>query len=270
MRGNRSLFSVSTHLAIFPWSCVIGAPRTLNVCADTIAPCLGDSKTAPGIWNYNYQQPYACFNLGDKSQATWASGTDATGLPYVSVKYVGGDSCYNTQPASQYTIENRFQCDESQAVGTLSGVVAGATQCDYIATFKTAAACSGGGAGGAGAWIFNGIVLGGLPLYFAIGFFYNWKSKGLEGNERIPHLSFWSDLPILVKDGCLYFLYLLKLLAFKVGALSMPPDAPMPSGSSGGYSSSSSSDSGSGSSASAPPLDLKTGDYGGSGAYGTI
>jgi hypothetical protein len=23
----------------------------LNVCADTIAPCLGDSKTAPGVWN---------------------------------------------------------------------------------------------------------------------------------------------------------------------------------------------------------------------------
>ena len=31
----------------------------LNVCADTIGPCLGDSKSSPGVWNYNYQQPCA-------------------------------------------------------------------------------------------------------------------------------------------------------------------------------------------------------------------
>jgi transforming growth factor-beta-induced protein len=120
------------------------ARRTLNFCADTVAPCLGNSKTSPGVWNYNYQQPYACFNLGDKSQATWAAGTDATRVPYISVKYVGGDSCYNTQPVSQYTIENRFVCDPTQSdgVAVISNVTAGATSCDFVATVKSSAACS--------------------------------------------------------------------------------------------------------------------------------
>jgi hypothetical protein len=47
------------------------------------------------------------------------------------------------------------------------------------------------------------------------------------GNDRIPHLSFWLDLPLLVRDGCIYFLYLCKLAAFKVGILSVAPDSPV-------------------------------------------
>jgi hypothetical protein len=210
----------------------------------------------------NYQQPYACFNLGDKTQATWAAPPGATYA--ASVKYAGGDSCYNTQPASQYTVEMRFQCDSTAAAAVLDNVVAGATQCDYIATFRTAVACGGSSAGGKGAWVFNIIVLAGLPTYFAAGFLYNWKVKNLEGSERIPHMSFWSDLPSLVKDGCLYFVYLLKVLAFKIGALSLPPEAPVPSS---GYSAASS-----GSSYSATPDSAPTsmGMGAGNGAYGTI
>lgn len=49
----------------------------------------------------------------------------------------------------------------------------------------------------------------------------------IPGNDRIPHLSFWLELPHLVRDGCIYFLYLCKLAAFKVGILSVAPDSPV-------------------------------------------
>jgi hypothetical protein len=89
----------------------------------------------------NYQQPYGCFSLGDTSQATWSAPSGAAYA--VSVKYTGGDSCFNTQPSSQYSIEMRFQCDPTAlASAVLDRVDSGATQCDYIATFRTAIACS--------------------------------------------------------------------------------------------------------------------------------
>jgi hypothetical protein len=84
------------------------------------------------VWNYNYQQPYACFNLGSTSSAAWTSSSDK-----ISVKYSGGDSCYNTQPASQYTLQIDFKCDPNSTASLVTMVTGGATQCDYVATFTT-------------------------------------------------------------------------------------------------------------------------------------
>jgi hypothetical protein len=118
----------------------------------------------------------------------------------------------------------------------LAGIVLGATQCDYVATFNTPLMCSYGGGSKVGVWVFNILVLAGLPLYFAAGYAYNTFALKLEGSERIPNHAFWSDLPALIKDGCLYFVYVLKLLASKVG-LGESPVAPSPSASSDGYAS---------------------------------
>ena len=68
----------------------------------TIAPCQGDAKQSPGVWNYDFQQPYACFNLADGSTGTWSmAGTP----PMPALSYTGGDACYNVQPASTYTLQ---------------------------------------------------------------------------------------------------------------------------------------------------------------------
>jgi hypothetical protein len=84
------------------------------------------------VWNYNYQQPYACFGLGRTSTAIWNSSIDK-----ISVKYTGGDDCFNTQPVSQYSLQIDFKCNPNSTASLVAMVSTGATQCDYVATFTT-------------------------------------------------------------------------------------------------------------------------------------
>jgi len=231
---------------------------TVNICANTIAPCQGDSSQSPGVWNYDFQQPYACFNLANPTTGTW-SMVAAGGQQVPQLAYTGGDACYNVQPASTYTLAIQFVYDATTP-GKLVNVVNGATQCDFVATFNTKLAGSSGGAGGAGAWVFVGIVLGGLPLYFAAGYIYNWKVGGKEGPERIPNHAFWSDLPTLVMDGMLFFVYGIKLILSK--CTGNVPERPIPGGSGSGYASASASTG-----SMEPVSDTSAAGYGG-GAYG--
>ncbi len=239
----------------------------MNVCADTVAPCQGDQTTSPGVWNYDFKQPYACFGLGQGSSAVWTSASDK-----ISVKYTGGDACYNVQPASTYTLQIDFTCDPNSQTPALTMVGPGATLCDYVGTFTTPLMCSGsfgGGGGGKAAWAFNIAVLAGIPAYFLFGFLINTFAFKKEGSDRIPQLSFWANLPGLVKDGNLYFIYLLRVAFFKCGAGALPepfvPSTPTEYGS----SSESSGDSSAGSSYSYPAADTPS-SGGGGGGYGTI
>jgi hypothetical protein len=243
------------------------ALRYVNVCADTVAPCQGDQTTSPGVWNYDFKQPYACFGLGQGSSAVWTSASDK-----ISVKYTGGDACYNVQPASTYTLQIDFTCDPNSQTPALTMVGPGATLCDYVGTFTTPLMCSGsfgGGGGGKGAWAFNIAVLAGIPAYFLFGFLINMFAFKKEGSDRIPQLSFWANLPGLVKDGNLYFIYLLRVAFAKCGAGAEPepfvPSTPTEYGS----SSESSGDSSAGSSYSYPAADTPS-SGGGGGGYGTI
>eukprot|EP00455_Lapot_gusevi_P027370 TRINITY_DN2896_c0_g1_i1.p1 TRINITY_DN2896_c0_g1~~TRINITY_DN2896_c0_g1_i1.p1 ORF type:complete len:295 (+),score=102.57 TRINITY_DN2896_c0_g1_i1:48-932(+) len=205
----------------------------INVCSNTIQPCQGDQKPSPGVWNYDYSQPYACFNLADSSTATWSKISNG-----IAVKYTGGDACYNVNPPSTYSLQIDFTCDASNP-GALSKVETGASACDFKATFPTSKACGGGsgsgGSGSTGAWVFNILVLAGFPLYFLIGFIYNWKARGLEGTEAIPHVEFWKDLPRLVLDGILYTWSLIRGLFVKCGLCKDSGDS-YPSSSSSGSS----------------------------------
>ena len=110
----------------------------MNVCHNTVNPCLGDHTSAPAIWNYDYQQPYACFNLGNVDTAAWSGPTEQF---TAAVKYTGGDMCYNTQPPMQYSFEMQFKCNPTITGAVVESVVTGATMCDYVATFQTSAAC---------------------------------------------------------------------------------------------------------------------------------
>ncbi len=84
------------------------------------------------MWNYDFKQPYACFGLGQASSAVWKSSTDK-----ISVKYTGGDACYNVQPASTYTLQIDFKCDPNSTASLVTVVTGGTTLCDYVATFTT-------------------------------------------------------------------------------------------------------------------------------------
>jgi hypothetical protein len=71
-------------------------------------------------------------------------------------------------------------------------------------SMKSGCACSGGcSASSGGGWGLIVIILliVGLVVYFAGGFAFNYKKRELRGAEAVPHLEFWKDLPILVKDG---------------------------------------------------------------------
>ena len=60
---------------------------------------------------------------------------------------------------------------------------------------------SGGSSGGDGetGWVLVGLLLGISVVYFGGGYVYNWKVKGAEASERLPHKDFWVGLPGLVK-----------------------------------------------------------------------
>jgi predicted membrane channel-forming protein YqfA (hemolysin III family) len=192
------------------------------------------------------QSATACYQLGALSSAVWSTLPNNGGI---SLKYTGGSTCYSTSPYSSYSLEVffkiyfditlghfnflglvqiQFTCDASQTPGKLAAVIYGSNQCNFVATFPTAYACPGAAGGSsAGAWAFNLIVLIGLPVYFAGGYVYLWKAKGAEGHDRIPHYAFWTDLPLLVKDGCIYFIYLCKLALYQIGGMSQRPEPPV-------------------------------------------
>ena len=77
---------------------------------------------------------------------------------------------------------------------------------------------AGGGAaegGGETGWILIGLLLGCSAVYFGGFYVYNWKVKGAEPSERMPHKEFWAGLPDLIKvmnapltDTCAFVLML--------------------------------------------------------------
>jgi len=110
-----------------------------------------------------------------------------------------------------------LKCDPSKTPGEPSGFTeqdTGSSQ--YSASFSSKCVCEGGCAGvkpsGNGSGESGGLSTGSILLivffplvfvYFIGGLLYNKYHKGAESfPEMIPNHSFWSDLPSLVKDGC--------------------------------------------------------------------
>jgi hypothetical protein len=133
----------------------------MNICANTVFPCKGDAALSPAVWNYDFQQPYACFNLAKTDTATWSTVT-INGAHFASLSYTGGDTCYNVQPASHYSIQIVFVY-EKDSPGQIVSVVNGATACDFVATFHTALAVDLNTA--SGHWAFVGVIVGSLCVY---------------------------------------------------------------------------------------------------------
>ena len=93
---------------------------------------------------------------------------------------------------------------------------------------------AGGGAaegGGETGWILIGLLLGCSAVYFGGFYVYNWKVKGAEPSERMPHKEFWAGLPDLIKvmnvpKYCLLVIHdvadrhFMKILIIMIGLLT--------------------------------------------------
>jgi hypothetical protein len=75
------------------------------------------------------------------------------------------------------------------------------TTADCAAAGGGPSPAAGGGAaeGGETGWILVGLLFGFSAVYFGGFYVYNWKVKGAEAGERMPHKEFWFGLPDLVK-----------------------------------------------------------------------
>ena len=124
--------------------------------------------------------------------------------------------------------------------------------CIINVSARTAAVCSGTLTAG---WVMTIIVLSTGLVYLLGGLVYQIKVNNAEGWDRLPHASFWRELPGLVGDGCRYSLYLAHsaLASCGVGA---QPDGFVPVGSSAAGDAS----------AAAAPATAGYGSYGGYGA----
>ena len=59
-----------------------------------------------------------------------------------------------------------------------------------------------------------GAAAGVVSLYMALGYTYNSKRHGLSGRAALPNRYFWTEVPSLVKDGCMFSIT--KCLRFRV------------------------------------------------------
>jgi len=51
-------------------------------------------------------------------------------------------------------------------------------------------------------WWFLIMLFGGIGLYIALGCAYNIQTRNVTGIDACPHLSFWREVPGLIRDGC--------------------------------------------------------------------
>jgi len=170
---------------------------------------------------------------GPWSMASWKTNTpSATALPGGAKGLVlsmhNGDSC---TPAPRVSIIT-LTCAQGGPVfpATPPTVDSTSTGCQYTFTMASSAACPssgptspppGPGAPGSksisGGTIFLIILLVSTFLYIVLGCFYMTKYKGTTGRESCPNYTFWSSLPGLVKEGCMFTYHKLRGLCRRGG-----------------------------------------------------
>lgn len=118
---------------------------------------------------------------------TDAGGTQRDGFIRITCVTGGRTSNYQYTTVGDQGHESQYEIDSTADCSAAGG---GAS--------PSGAPATGGGSTG---WILIGVCLGGMAVYFASGYVYNWKVKGAESGDRIPNKEFWVSLPDLVKTG---------------------------------------------------------------------
>ena len=150
--------------------------------------CQKDSSSGStfmlGSWDLSPEPAWALIDPNDNSKG-------------IRLTYTNGDPCVNTR-----VVNINFLCASSTGK-TFTIAESQTTQCQYDANFHTPLACLGDGL--SGAWIFTIIVLVTFSIYLIGGCALKYRTVGKIGADTCPNLSFWKELPALVKDGCSYF-----------------------------------------------------------------
>jgi len=174
----------------------------INFCDVTNSGCVDTAAVCQRAANYNY---YSCGAANTASYMTPVDNTIAPGQG-ISVKYTGGDK-YSSGLERQSVVT--VICDPDQTGPEGDWVDVHEVENIYYLSVEHAGGCgvSKGGASSAGetfALAMLIIILGGLFLYFVIGFIickFVLKKEG-SASEMIPNHIFWTSLPGLIVDGC--------------------------------------------------------------------
>jgi hypothetical protein len=137
--------------------------------------------------------------LGDINTQTWSK--DPTNN-HIVLGYTNGQDCLPGYRSAKIS----FECDPTIESALYEAKSDYPEKCQYEFEWKTKYACpitpgSGGGLTG-GAWFLIFLFAIILPVYLIGGVVYNMRFKGANGLEAIPNISFWRDLPSLIKEGC--------------------------------------------------------------------
>ncbi|XP_031571459.1 uncharacterized protein LOC116305648 [Actinia tenebrosa] len=89
--------------------------------------------------------------------------------------------------------------EESKYTGTFTSKCSCAGKCSYSSSYFSS------GHGPSVGSILLIIFFSLLVMYFVLGIVVNKYAIHKEGSDVIPNRSFWSDLPFLIKDGCVFF-----------------------------------------------------------------
>lgn len=127
----------------------------------------------------------------------------------VRIKYINGDVC---DPITNRKRESwvEIQCDETKkdSPGDLTEMQKTDT-CKTVFQMTSYHACSDasssedGGGFFANAKTFCWVFFLGLGLYCVLGAAYRYKVHNVRGKDVVPNLTFWEDLPSLVKEGAI-------------------------------------------------------------------
>lgn len=180
------------------------------------------SDVAKGSPVSAYQEPVnpnICHFMGVKNEKSTYSLLDPTNPTNgVTVKYVDGEFAFGDYRSTQ--IDIICDSDDSKTFGCVS------TGCEektgnvinYHFVLKSKYGCPGSGSGRPFLWPVG--ILGLLALllipvfiiYWPVGIIVNKFIRKKEGIEIVPNVTFWKDLPFLVKDG---FLFLFKDIIYE-------------------------------------------------------
>jgi len=142
-----------------------------------------------------------------KEPGTWSYITPGDPTQGVMVSYEGQVGCSQARAA-----QIKFICGTARVGALMETPMVGNPSCGYVITFPTNLACPGNNNGNvtvtyklSGGWIFFIIVMVIIPVYIAVGCGWNYyKHRDSSWKEKCPQWGFWSLIPALVKDGCIY------------------------------------------------------------------
>merc|ERR1712226_652485 len=169
----------------------------VNFCADA-PPCIAGVAVCQSNPSFNY-------GLGNTAGVTASRSADGN---TVTVNYIASpNSNVDSIPRSSKIV---VTCKADATTDTVTSVTEDMFSYAYTFNIDSPLACPGAGpSGGGGGLSFAGIALiiffVLILVYFAGGFVFMKFVKKTEGLvESVPNISFWQDLPGLIKDGAMF------------------------------------------------------------------